>query len=112
MKYDKYRHRYIYTIVLIAFVLFCVLVQCTVVRAQTSIWENNPYNFKNNELNYANTSYDYSNSQYNWENNEFNVTARNGMYDNSGDRIGYETVNRYGTRNFYDDYGNRIAYGK
>ena len=109
MKYGKYSHRYVFTVVLIAFFLFCVLVRCTV--AQT-LWDNNPYNYANNEYNYANTQYDYKNSQYRWENNEFNLATHSGVYDNAGERVGYEVVNRDGTRNFFNGNGDRIAYGR
>jgi hypothetical protein len=103
----KYGHRYVFTVVIVAFFLFCVLVRCTV--AQT-LWENSPYNFANNEYNHANTQYDYKNSQLRWENNEFNLTSNTGIYNNIGERMGYEVINRDGTRNFFDSNGNRIGY--
>jgi uncharacterized membrane protein len=109
MKYDKYSHRYVFTVVIVVFFLFCVLVRCTV--AQT-LWENSPYNYANNEYVYANTQYDYRNNPLNWENNEFNVTARHGVYTNAGERAGYEVLHPDGTRNFFDGDGNRIGYGR
>jgi hypothetical protein len=111
MNFDRYKHRYFYTLVVVAFFLFCVLVQCTIVRAQT-LWDNNPYNYANNEYNYANTQYDYRNSQLRWENNEFNLTSHSGIYSNVGERIGYEVTNKENTRNFFDGNGNRIGYGR
>lgn len=111
MKYDKYKHRPFYTLVLIAFFCLILLIQCTVVRAQT-LWDNNPYNFKNSEYNYENSQYNYRNSPYNWENSEYNMNSKNGIYNNEGERIGYETRSREGTRNLYDNNGNRIGYGR
>ena len=111
MNYDKYKHRYFYALVVVAFFLFAVLVQCTVVHAQT-MWENNPYSFKNSEYNYENSSYNYKNSPYNWENSEYNMNSRNNVYNNSGERIGYETRSNEGTRNIYDTSGNRIGYSR
>ena len=59
-------------------------------------WENSPDNWKN--------------SPSNWENSPSNFNAQNGVFDNSGKRIGYETRNPQGVSNLFDDNGNRLGY--
>ena len=57
--------------------------------AQVTSWENSPFN--------------YNNSQYNYN-------ANNGVYDNQGNRIGYEVQSPQGVTNVFDNNGNRIGY--
>ena len=56
---------------------------------QTTNWNNSPLNYQNSELNYNST---------------------NGLYDNSGNRIGYEVQSPQGVTNIFDNNGNRIGY--
>ena len=77
---------------------------------QSSNWENSPYNFKNSEFNYQNSPYNYNNSPYNYQNSPFNTNSTNGVFDNNGNRIGYETKTRDGVSNIFDNNGNRIGY--
>ena len=49
----------------------------------------------------------WENSPNNWKNNPSNVNAKNGFYDNSGERIGYCV----GQNCFKDGSGDRIGYG-
>jgi hypothetical protein len=80
--------------------------------AQVTSWENSPYNWRNSELNYNNSSMNWNNSSYNWKNSEMNINSNTGVYDNIGNRIGYETISPSGTRNYYDNNNERRAYGR
>ena len=64
--------------------------------AQVTSWENSPLNYNNSPLNYQNSSLNYNSS--------------NGVYDNSGNRIGYQTQTPAGVTNVFDNNGNRIGY--
>lgn len=71
-------------------------------------WENDPNNWKNSPQNWENSSQNWRNSPQNWENSPNNYFSNNGIYNERGDRIGYE---RQGAvRNFYDNEGNRRGY--
>ena len=61
------------------------------------------------------TNFDYSpynmrNSPYNMDNSPYNVNSTNGVYDNAGNRIGYEVKAPSGVTNYFDSNGNRIGY--
>ena len=72
----------------------------TPAKAQSEYnWENSPYNWKNSEYNYKNSEYNWANSQYNWKNSEYNYNSRNGVYDNNGNRVGYQTTTPDGVKN-------------
>lgn len=45
-----------------------------------------------------------------YKNSELNYTSNNGVYDNSGKRIGYEVTAPSGVTNVFDNNGNRIGY--
>jgi len=95
-------------LVSVAILSFMALI-ATKACAQTS-WENNPLNYKNSPYNFDNSQYNYKNSQYNWENSPYNLDSKNGIYNNEGNRIGYEVRNSQGTRNIHDNNGNRVGY--
>ena len=57
--------------------------------AQITNWDSSPLNYNNSPLNYNST---------------------NGVYDNSGNRIGYQTQSPAGVTNVFDNNGNRIGY--
>ena len=78
--------------------------------AQVTSWDNSPLNYNNSQFNYDNSSYNYNNSPFNYNNSQFNYNANNGVYDNSGNRIGYETQSPTGVTNVFDNNGNRIGY--
>lgn len=78
--------------------------------SQAYSYESSPYNYKNSEYNYDNSQYNYKNSPYNYNNSQYNTQSNNGVYDNSGNRIGYETKSPTGVTNIYDNSGNRIGY--
>jgi hypothetical protein len=73
-------------------------------------WNDSPFNFQNSEYNYNNNSYNYNNSPYNFNNSPYNFNATNSIYDNNGNRIGYETQAPSGVTNIFDNNGNRIGY--
>ena len=64
--------------------------------AQVTYFNNSPYNMQN--------------SPYNMENSPYNTNSTNGVYDNSGNRIGYEVKAPSGVTNYFDNSGNRIGY--
>lgn len=73
-------------------------------------WDQSPMNFKNSDLNFENSSQNWNNSPLNFNNSPYDFNARNGVYDNSGNRIGYETISPSGTKNYYDNNGTRQGY--
>ncbi len=73
------------------------------VTAQVMNWDNSPQNYNNSSLN-------YNNSPLNYQNSPMNYNSTNGVYDNSGNRIGYQTQSPTGVTNVFDNQGNRIGY--
>ena len=69
-----------------------------------------PFNYQNSEFNYDNSPYNYRNSPYNFDNSPYNYGSQNGVFDNSGRRIGYEVQSPSGVINIFDNQGNRIGY--
>ena len=78
--------------------------------AQATSWENSPLNYNNSPLNYNNSPLNYNNSPLNYQNSPLNYNSSNGVYDNSGNRIGYQTQAPSGVTNVFDNNGNRIGY--
>jgi len=66
-------------------------------------WESSPLNFQNSPLN-------FDNSPLNYKNSPLNFNSTNGVYDNSGNRIGYGVTTPTGVTNFFDNHGNRSGY--
>jgi hypothetical protein len=93
-------------------ILIAVCLYSGVASAQVTNWDNSPMNFKNSDMNWNNSSSNFKNSPYNWETSEYNFNTKAGVYDNSGNRLGYETMNKDGVLNYYDNSGNRTAYGR
>jgi len=95
-------------------VTFLLLAQlCLFVRnssAQVINLDNSPYNMQNSPYNMDNSPYNMRNSPYNMDNSPYNASATNGVYDNSGARIGYEVKAPSGVTNYFDNTGNRIGY--
>lgn len=69
-----------------------------------------PFNYQNSEFNYDNSPYNYRNSPYNYDNSPYNTRSHNGVFDNTGKRIGYEVQAPSGVTNIFDNQGNRIGY--
>ena len=88
------------------FLGFLGLVGC--VYAQN--FDNSPYNMQNSPYTMENSPYNMRNSPYNMDNSQYNFNAKNGVYDNSGNRIGYEVQAPSGVTNYFDNSGNRIGY--
>jgi hypothetical protein len=82
----------------------------TSVFAQVTSWDNSPYNYNNSPLNYNNSPLNYNNSPLNYQNSPLNYNSNNGVYDNTGNRIGYEVKAPTGVTNVFDNQGNRIGY--
>ena len=79
-------------------------------HAQVTSWDNSPYNYNNSPLNYNNSSLNYNNSPLNYQNSPLNFNSNYGVYDNTGNRIGYEVKAPTGVTNVFDNQGNRIGY--
>ena len=79
-------------------------------QAQVTNWNNSPYNWNNSADNWNNSANNWQNSPNNWNNSPYNWNSTNGIYDNQGNRIGYETQSPTGVTNVYDNNGNRIGY--
>ena len=59
-------------------------------------------------MNYQNSPSNYNNSPSNYSNNQSNYNATNGVFDNSGNRIGYEVTAPTGVTNIFDNNDNQI----
>jgi hypothetical protein len=77
--------------------------------AQTN-WQSSPLNYQNSELNFNNSALNYNNSPLNYQNSPLNYNATNGVFDNNGNRLGYEVRSPAGVTNLFDNNGNRIGY--
>lgn len=79
-------------------------------QAQVLNYDNSPLNYQNSQLNYENSPLNYQNSPLNYQNSPLNYNSTNGVYDNRGNRIGYEVQAPSGVTNYFDNNGNRIGY--
>ena len=79
-------------------------------NAQVTNLNNSPYNMQNSPYNMDNSPYNMRNSPYNMDNSAYNASAKNGVYDNTGNRVGYEVKAPSGVTNYFDNSGNRIGY--
>jgi hypothetical protein len=73
-------------------------------------WNNNPNNWNNSPNNFNNSPNNWNNSPNNFNNSPNNFNSSNGIYNNQGQRSGYQTKSPDGTVNFFDNNGNRIGY--
>ncbi len=73
-------------------------------------WNNSPNNWVNSPNNWENSSNNWVNSPNNWSNSPNNFSATNGVFDNRGNRIGYEVPTPSGVINYFDNSGNRMGY--
>lgn len=78
--------------------------------AQVTNFDNSPLNFQNSALNFDNSSLNFRNSPLNFDNSPLNYNSINGVYDNKGNRLGYEVRSPQGVTNIYDNKGNRTGY--
>jgi len=79
-------------------------------QAQVTNFNNSPLNYQNSPLNFENSPLNYQNSPLNYQNSPLNYSSTNGVYDNRGNRIGYEVQAPSGVNNIFDNNGNRIGY--
>lgn len=87
-----------------------LIASCTVNAQQSMNYNDSPLNYNNSELNYDNSPLNYKNSPLNYENSPLNYNATNGVYDNRGNRIGYEVRAPSGVTNIYSNDGKRMGY--
>ncbi len=87
-----------------------VVASCSAQAQQAMNFNDSPYNYQNNQNNYDNSPYNYQNSPYNYDNSAYNYSANNGVYDNTGNRIGYEVRAPSGVTNIYSNDGHRMGY--
>ncbi|WP_396190585.1 hypothetical protein [Flavobacterium sp.] len=91
--------------------LVSIVIASSNANAQQSMnYNDSPLNYKNSELNYDNSPLNYKNSPLNYENSQLNYNAKNGVYDNNGNRIGYEVQAPSGVTNIYSNDGRRMGY--
>jgi len=103
---ERVMMKYLFALLLIA---QCVLFARSA-SAQATNWNDSPLNYQNSELNYNNSPLNYNNSPMNYQNSPMNYNSNNGVYDNGGNRIGYEVTSPQGVTNVFDNSGNRIGY--
>lgn len=80
-----------------------LIASCTANAQQTLNYNDSPMNYQNSEMN-------YDNSPMNYKNSPMNYNATNGVYDNQGNRIGYEVKAPSGVTNIYSNDGRRMGY--
>ena len=81
----------------IALALVSLLIaSCSANAQQAMHWNDSPNNFQN--------------SLNNFDNSPNNFNATNGVYDNRGNRIGYEVQAPSGVTNIYSNDGRRMGY--
>ncbi len=73
-------------------------------------FNDSPLNFNNSDLNFNNSSLNFQNSPLNFQNSPLNFNSSNGVYDNGGNRVGYQTTSPTGVTNYFDNSGRRIGY--
>lgn len=81
--------------------------------ASAQQWTNidsSPYNPDNSQFNPDNSPFNPRNSPYNPDNSPYNPSSTNGVYDNRGNRIGYEVQAPSGVTNIYSNDGRRMGY--
>jgi len=79
-------------------------------KSQIINFNNSPNNWVNSPNNWDNSPNNFNNSPNNFNNSPNNFSATNGVYDNRGNRIGYEVPAPSGVINYFDNSGNRIGY--
>ena len=66
--------------------------------------------FAQQGYNFNNSPQNFNNSPQNFNNSPQNFNSSNGIYDNQGNRQGYQVQSPSGVVNYFDNYGNRIGY--
>ena len=92
-------------------ILLTVVVGYSVIGyTQTGNMNSSPYNMENSIYNMENSPNNMRNSPYNMDNSPYNLDSKNGVYDNQGNRTGYQVKEPSGVTNYYDNKGNRTGY--
>jgi hypothetical protein len=92
-------------------ILALLIILPTVAMAQAVYnWNNSPNNWVNSPNNWENSPNNWANSPNNFNNSPNNFSSTNGVYDNRGNRIGYEVPAPSGVVNYFDNSGNRMGY--
>ena len=78
--------------------------------SQVTNFQNSPNNYQNSSNNFENSPYNFKNSPNNFENSPNNYNSKNGVYDNQGNRTGYQVTTPSGVTNYFDNKGNRTGY--
>lgn len=93
------------------FITLVLAGSCLTAQAQQYMnIDSSPYNPINSQYNPDNSPYNPRNSPYNPDNSPYNPNSTNGVYDNRGNRFGYEVQAPSGVTNVFDNNGNRIGY--
>ena len=91
-------------------VVSLLIASCSANAQQAINWNDSPNNFQNSLDNWDNSPNNFNNSPNNWNNSPNNFSATNGVYDNRGNRIGYEVQAPSGVTNVYSNDGRRMGY--
>lgn len=95
--------------IILALVTFMIAI-CNAQAQQAANFNDSPYNFQNSLDNFDNSPNNFNNSPNNFNNSPNNFSATNGVYDNRGNRIGYEVQAPSGVTNIYSNDGRRMGY--
>ena len=93
-------------------VLFAIFALVLSTSAAAQLWNNSPNNWQNSANNWHNSSNNWQNSPNNWQNSRNNPSRQNGIYDSSGNSVGYFTRSPSGTVNLYTNDGTRYGYSR
>jgi hypothetical protein len=66
--------------------------------------------FAQQSYNFNNSPQNFNNSPQNFNNSPQNFNSTNGVYDNQGNRQGYQVQSPTGVVNYFDNNGNRTGY--
>lgn len=103
---NKFSNRIFLNFIAISFIFYCK----TTVAQGAFNWNSSPNNWVNSPNNFDNSPNNWVNSPNNFNNSPNNFSATNGVFDNRGNRIGYEVPTPSGVINYFDNSGNRIGY--
>ena len=91
-------------------VVSLMIAGCSANAQQAMNFNDSPNNFQNSLNNFDNSANNFNNSPNNFNNSPNNFGATNGVYDNQGNRIGYEVQAPSGVTNIYSNDGRRMGY--
>lgn len=93
-------------------IAFAIFLACSVAAEAQYVqnWNNSPMNYQNSPMNFDNSPMNFKNSPMNFQNSPMNFGATNGVYDNSGNRVGYGVARPDGGMNYFTNDGRRFGY--